>query len=372
MKITGVKTFQMRGIERNWTFVKVETDEGLYGWGEGTLEHYELSVEQAIKDLARRYLVGQDPTLIERHWYVMYRHNFWRGGPIQGSAVAALDQALWDIMGKSLNVPVYKLLGGPVRDKIRMYTHANTADEIRRSTKELGYGAFKCTGWYGYQGVDERRVVPELEERVGKYREQVGPGVDIMYDNVGQSNGIQAIQMVRALEKYNMFFFEEGTQPDSLDNLARLRATAGVKTPIATGERLYSRWEYKRLLEEQLADIVQPDVCHCFGISELRRIATSAETYYIRIAPHNPNGPIATAASIAVCAAVPNFAILESIQSPPWHDKVQKEPLKLANGYIPIPTKPGLGVDLDEDVIKSRPFDPLKERQRYYVDGSPV
>jgi galactonate dehydratase len=372
MKITGIKTYQMKGVQRNWTFVKVETDEGLYGWGEGTLESQEYAVEQAIHALTRRYLIGQDPTKIERHWQVMYRHGFWRGGPVLGSAVAALDHALWDITGKAYGVPVYKLLGGPVRDKVRVYTHANTPEQIKNSIEKLGFTAFKCTGWYAGQDIDEHEVVSEFRERIGRNRELVGPDVDILYDNHGMSRPTQAIQMLRAVEEYNLFFFEEPTQPDNLENLRFVRQNANVKTQIATGERLYHRWDYRFLLENQLADIIQPDISHCFGISELRRIAAAAETYYIRIAPHNPNGPICTAASVHVCAAAPNFAILESIQSPPWHDKVQKEPLKFTNSYIELPTKPGLGVDLDEDVIKSRPYVEGPYPGWYYVDGAPA
>lgn len=372
MKITDLKTYQMKGVQRNWTFAKIETDEGIYGWGEGTLEQAEFAVEQAIHMLFNRYLKGQDPTRIERHWQVMYRHGFWRGGPVLGSAVAALDHALWDITGKAYGVPVYKLLGGPVRDRVRVYTHANTSKEIKHSIDDLGFGAFKCTGWYAGQDIDEREVVPEFKERIAGYRELVGPDVDILYDNHGMGRPQQAIAMLRAVEEYDLFFFEEPTQPDNLENLRLLRQNANVKTQIATGERLYHRWDYRYLLENQLADIIQPDISHCFGISEGRRIAAAAETYYIRIAPHNPNGPICTAAAVHVCAASPNFAILETIQSPPWHDKVQKEPLKFVNGYIELPTAPGLGVDLDEEVIKSRPYEENPYPGFYYVDGAPA
>ncbi|GAF78918.1 unnamed protein product [marine sediment metagenome] len=374
MKITDVKTYHMRGVRRNWTFVKMETDQGLYGWGEGTLEGLEHTVEQAIHALANRCLIGQDPTNIERHWQVMYRHGFWRGGPVLGSAVAALDQALWDVTGKAYGVPVYKLLGGPVRDRVRVYTHANSPGEIKHSIEESGFTAFKCTAWYRSENVEERQIVPRFKEQIAAYRDLVGPDIDIMYDNHGLSRPSQAIAMMRAVEEYNLYFFEEPTQPDNLDNLARVRHAANVKTPIATGERLYHRWDYRYLLENQLADIIQPDISHCFGISELNRIAAAAETYYIRIAPHNPNGPICTAAAVQVCAAIPNFAILETIDSPPWHKKVQKEPLKFVNGYIELPTTPGLGVDLDEEVIKSRPYvaPPKRALHNYYSDGSPV
>jgi galactonate dehydratase len=372
MKITDVKIHHMRGVQRNWTFVKLMTDEGIYGWGEGTLENQELAVEQAILALVSRHLMGMDPTHIERHWQVMYRHGFWRGGPVLGSAVSALDQALWDITGKAYGVPVYKLLGGPVRDRVRVYTHANSHEEITHSINDLGFTAFKCTGWFTRQGVDERAVVEESVDRIAGFRERVGPDIDIMYDNSGLSWPQQAIQMLRAMEPCGLYFFEEPCQPDNLENLRRVREHANVATPIATGERLYHRWDYRYLVENQLADIVQPDVCHCFGISELRRIAAIAETYYIRIAPHNPNGPVSTAASLHVCAASPNFAILESIESAPWTDRVQTESLKFSSGYLELPTKPGLGVDLDEEVIASRPYDPPEAERYRYRDGAPL
>ena len=372
MKISNVKTYIMRGAPRNWVFVKVETDEGLYGWGEGTLEGLAHTVVQTIHTLADRFLIGQDPTLIEQHWQTMYRQGFWRGGPVLGSAVGALDHALWDITGKAYGVPVYKLLGGPIRNRLRVYTHANSPEEIKYSIEELKFTAFKCTGWYSSENIDERQIVPRFKERIAAYRDLVGPDIDIMFDNHGLSRPSQAIAMMRAVEKYNLYFFEEPTQPDSIDNLAYVRQAANVETPIATGERLFHRWDYRYLLENQLVDIIQPDVVHAYGISELHRLAAAAETYYIRVAPHNPNGPISTAAAVQVCAAISNFAILETIDSPPWHEKVQKEPLRFVNGYIELPTAPGLGVDLNEDVIKSRPYVAPKRAIHYYSDGSPV
>jgi galactonate dehydratase len=221
------------------------------------------------------------------------------------------------------------------------------------------------------EGIERAHIVPELRERVAGYRKLVGPDVDILYDNHGMASPALAIQQIRAIEEYKLLFFEEPTQPDNLDNLAAVRA-AKPSTMIATGERLYHRWDYRYLLEHQLADVIQPDICHCGGISELRRIAAAAETYYVQIAPHNPNGPISTAAAVHVCAASPNFLILESIQSPPWHDRVQKEPLRFVNGYIELPTKPGLGVELDEEVIASRPYEPLPSIYYSWSDGAPA
>jgi galactonate dehydratase len=366
MKITEVKTSSMRGVGRNWLFVKLETDEGIHGWGEGTLEGQEKTVEQAVQMLAPR-LIGQDPTPIERHWQILYRHGFWRGGVVLNSALSALDQALWDIQGKALGAPVYRLLGGPVRDRVRAYTHFSTPDQAGELVKK-GFTAMKTGGWYANEGIEERDAPSRLRERIAAARDAVGPNVDIMIDNHGRSRPAVAIRQIRAVEEFRLLFFEEAVPPDNLDAMAQVRRES-IQIDLATGERLYTRWGFKDLIERQLVDVIQPDICHAGGISELRRIAAMAETYYIQVAPHNPNGPIATAASVHLCAAIPNFLILEHAQSHPWHDKVQLEPLKLVNGYFELPTAPGLGVELDEELIASRPYEPLPRGGAFYADG---
>ena len=322
MKVTEVKTFLMRGIARNWLFVKVETDEGIHGWGEGTLESQEKTVEQAVQAFTPR-LVGESPSAIERHWQVLYRHGFWRGGVVLVSALSAIDQALWDIQGKALGVPVYQLLGGPVRDRIRAYSHAH---DSARELVEQGFTGVKTGGWYANEGLDERDVPARLRERVSSIRDAVGPEVDIMVDNHGRSRPSLAVRQIRAVEEFNLLFFEEPVRPDNLDALAEVRR-ASIQIDLATGERLFTRWGYRDLLERQLVDVAQPDICHAGGISELRHIAAMAEVYDVQMAPHNPNGPISTAASVQLCAAIPNFLVLEYVASPPWHDRVQVEPL---------------------------------------------
>ncbi len=366
MKITDVKTMIMHGTNRNWLFVKVLTDEGIYGWGEGTLEGQEKTVEQAIHHMSPR-IIGQDATQVEKHWQVLYRHGFWRGGVVLNSAISAIDQALWDIQGKALGVPVYRLLGGAVRDKVRAYTHAHDEKDSKEYVN-AGFTGIKTGGWYTNEAIDERKVVPMLRERIAKMRQALGPNVDIMIDNHGRSRPALAIRQIQAIEEFGLLFFEEAVPPDDLDAMAEVRRVP-FKTDLATGERLFTRWGYKELLERELVDIIQPDVCHCGGISELRRIAAMAEISYTLCAPHNPNGPVATAASIQLAAAIPNFNILEFAQTPVWHDKVQKEPLKPVNGYFALPTKPGLGVDLDEEVIKSRPYDGRPYSGSFYADG---
>jgi galactonate dehydratase len=365
MKITDVKTFVMHGIRRNWVLCKVETDEGVHGWGEGTLERHELAVEQGIHHLAKR-LDGRDPTEVEKNWQIMYRHGFWRGGVVMGSAMAALDIALWDITGKVYGQPIYKLLGGAVRDRVRAYTHAA---DLRggKEAVDQGFTAFKTGGWIvGQDTFHEKDLAEALREKIKGMREGLGPDVDIMIDNHGRARPSLAIRQMDAVDDFGLLFFEEPTPPENFDALEQVRA-AKHRTDLATGERLFFRWGFRDLLHRHLVDVIQPDIAHTGGISEIRRIASMAEIEYIKFAPHNPNGPIAAAASVHVCANTPNFLILETARDMPWHDKVQTNPLKIKDGYFELPTEPGLGTDLDEKVIKSRLYDHKADR---YAGGS--
>ena len=355
MKITDIKVHIMHGIRRNWVFAKVLTDEGVHGWGEGTLERHEKAVEQAIVHLAER-VVGEDPTRIEYLWQVMYRHGFWRGGVVIGSALSAIDQALWDITGKAYGQPVYKLLGGGVRTRVRAYSHA---EDLRgaASLVDAGFGAYKTGGWItGESSFREDDVPGALREKIGAMRRELGPGVQIMIDNHGRSRPGLAIRQMQAVAEFKPAFFEEPTSPDSLDTLQRVR-DAHVPIDLATGERLFFRWGYKDLLARGLVDVIQPDVCHCGGISEIMRIAAMAEIESVRVAPHNPNGPVACAASVHVAAAMPNFYILETARDMPLHDQVQLRPLTITDGYFDLPTEPGLGIDLDEALIAEHPYE---------------
>ncbi|MDG0869532.1 galactonate dehydratase [Candidatus Lucifugimonas marina] len=356
MKITDIKTFIMKGGNRNWVFCKVETDEGVHGWGEGTLERHELAVESGIKTLSER-LIGRDPTEIERNWQIMYRHGFWRGGVVMGSAMAAIDIALWDVTGKIYNLPVYKMLGGAVRDRVRAYTHAG---DLRGGWEAVdqGFTAFKTGGWdLAKNAFHEKDVVDDLHEKIKSMREHLGPDMEIMIDNHGRSRPSVANRQIAAVEEFDIKFFEEPVPPDNLDAMEQIR-NAGHNMDIATGERLFFRYGFRDILHRRLTDVIQPDIAHTGGISEIKKIAQMAETEYIKFAPHNPNGPIATAASMHVCATVPNFLILETARDMPWHDKVQTTPITLKDGYFELPTAPGLGTDLDESVFAERPFIP--------------
>ena len=368
-KITNVETFIMQAVERDWLFVKIETDAGVHGWGEATLEQKEKTVETAIHEMAR-YIIGQDPTRIEHLWQIMFRHGFWRGGVVLNSALSGIDQALWDIAGKLYGVPVYKLLGGACRDRIRVYAHGHP-NEAREIIGE-GYTGIKM-GSAPVEKRPDRFVVERFVESVAAMREVVGTDVDIMVDNHGQSRPQQAIKMIRAVEDYDLLFFEEPTPPDNPDALQPI-ADCHFSTDIATGERLFTRWGFRTVIEKQLVAVIQPDLCHAGGISEVRRIAAMAETYYIQVAPHNPYGPVSTAACVQLAAAIPNFLILEYVRTnEPWRSRVQLgEPMRARNGYIELPTAPGLGIDLDEEVLKSRPYNPGDRAiyGKFHEDGS--
>src|SRR5579884_2336803 len=346
----------MWGEPRNWVLVKLTTDDGFYGWGEGTLEGKEDTVQTAIHELGQ-YLVGKDPTAVEHHWQAMFRHGFWRGGVVLNSALSALDQAIWDIRGKVAGLPVYKLLGGPTRERIRLYTHVGIYDPDRMvedAQRDLadGFTAVKTGAWAGDTALPEHQAIAAFAARVAKLRETVGPDVEIMIDNHGRSRPSTAVRLMQALQPYRLYWFEEPTQPDDLEGLLALRA-ASAPMDLAAGERLYSKWDVRPLLEKRLVDVIQPDLCHAGGITECKKIAAMAEAYYVQVAPHSPQGPVSTAAAAHLAASIPNFQILEYVRSEPWRDRVLKEPWPVERGQLVIPERPGLGVELDEAVIAS-------------------
>lgn len=363
-----------KGAGRNWLFVKVETDEGIHGWGEGSLVNQTPTIAQAVHSLAED-IIGKDPSAIEHHWQVMFLHNRYRGGVIINSALSAIDQALWDIKGKMLGVPVYQLLGGAVRKRIRTYAGAGNVENALERV-EQGFTGIKTGGWYTDKEIDERNVVPWLKNHIAELREALGTEVDIMIDNHGRSRPSLAIRQLQAIEEFNVLFFEEPVPPDNLESLAWVRqatlSQTGINTELATGERLLNRWQYKDLILRQLVEVIQPDICHCGGISELRRIAALAEIYGIQVAPHNPKGPVATAANLHVCATIPNFMILEHVHPNPLFEKVQIEPMKMREGHYDLPSQPGLGVDLNEKVIADNPFKDRPVFQAFRADGTPV
>lgn len=370
MRITAVRPYLMRAVERNWLFVKVETDSGLHGWGEASLEQKERTVAQAVTDL-EPFVLGEDPTRIEHIWQTLYRQGFWRGGVVLNSALSGIDQALWDLTGKAYGVPVYKLLGGAVRDRVRLYAHGG-CNEIPM-LREAGFTGVKCGPGIDNSSTRDHQVAERFAEHAAELIRTAGPGMDVMIDNHGASRPAQAIRMLAAADELGLLFFEEPVPPDNPDALEPL-ARMGFRTALATGERLFTRWGYRTLLEKQWVSVIQPDLCHAGGISEVRRIAAMAETSYVQVAPHNPYGPVSTAACLHLCAAIPNFLILEYVATnEPWRSRIQKgEPIRADAGYLALPERPGLGIDLDEELMATRPFEALDVSmyRRYDADGA--
>ena len=369
MKAVEIKTYIVESPGRDYVFVKVQTDEGIHGWGEGTLEMKQGTVAAAVRDL-QGFVLGEDPTRVDYLWQRMYRHAFWRGGEAVLSAISAIEQALWDITGKAYGQPVYKLLGGAVRDYIPCYTHTGEPQRALRLMEE-GWRAFKFgpSGRRDTAVVDERQMVRDTARAYETMRKAVGTGVELMCDCHGRWRPSVAIRLGKALEPYDLLFFEEPVPPDNVMALKTVRE-AGLTMDLATGERAFTKWGYRELVENQLVDVIQPDICHVGGIKEILKIAAIAETYSIVVAPHNPNGPVGTAASVHASACTPNFLILEYALSPTRDECQAGDVLKAVNGRIELPTKPGLGIELDESYLESHPWQGVKpERGLFYADG---
>lgn len=367
MKITDVRAFQTQGGHANWTFVKVYTDSGLTGVGEASLERFDTAVVRAIENF-REFLVGKDPFQIEYIWNTLSKQTFWYGGLVTLSALSGIEQALWDIKGKALGVPVYELLGGKLRDKVRTYANAwafqagvyprqDTPDNIARRALEMVSKGFTALKWDPFRNAGQ--VIQKEDEEfaiacVRAVREAVGPSVDLLIECHGRFNMWSAIRMAQKLEPFDPFFYEEPIPPDNVDAMAAV--AAAIRIPIATGERLFTRWDFRPLLEKHAARIIQPDICHAGGILELKKIAAMAEAYYVAVQPHNANGPISTLASLHLDACIPNFIIQEFFYPYLEHyNEILTEPLIYADGYLTVPTAPGLGADIREEAILKRP-----------------
>lgn len=372
MKITSIKPILADGGHRIFVFVRVETDQpGLIGYGEASLEGKPRAVAGCIEDM-ECMILDEDPRRVEWCWQILYRSAFWRMGVIGLSAISAIDQALWDIKGKDLGKPVYELLGGPVRDRVRMYTHfgGDTPDKMAEnavSKVKKGWTAIKTGPMVPTNYVDSPRVYKQAGERIKATREAVGDDVDILLDFHGASNPQMSILYGKAVEPYNPFFIEEPVQAENPAAMATV--TKALSTPIATGERLFTRWGFREILEHGAASLLQPDCCHAGGISEVRKIASMAEVYYAGLAPHNPYGPISTAACVQVDFAAPNFVIQEIVDpdTAPEAMSLVKDPLPIVDGYILPPTKPGLGVELDEEACARRKPDFSTENMKRMI-----
>ncbi len=334
MKITSVSSLIVNANMRNWIFVKVQTDEGLYGWGEATLEWKTAGVAGSIEDVSR-FIIGEDPFRIEHLYQIMARQYFWRAGIEGMSAISGIEQALWDLKGKALGVPVYELLGGRVRDRVRVYNHlgGGQMNEMYESStpaefaeralkvKAMGYTAIKFMAVPRTEPVEGVRSVVLAAALVGAVREAVGPEMDLMVDLHARTWPGMAIQYCHALEPYGLLFFEEPCPTEDLEATAQV--TRQSRIPIATGERLVGRSQFREVFERRACHVIQPDLSHCGGLWEARKIAAMAETHSMAVAPHNPNGPISTAAAVHFALATPNWLIQEAITSDvPWRDDV--------------------------------------------------
>ena len=370
MKITDIKAFTVDCFRTNWVFVKVYTDEGITGVGEGTLEYKENAFLGALEHI-KEYLLGKNPLEIEKHWHSIYRDAYWRGGPVLMSALSAVEMALWDILGKSLNVPVYQLLGGKVNEKVRIYVNGWFAGakepeefgEKARIAVQRGVTAMKWDPFgKNYLQISNAELDKALR-CVAAVREAVGDQVDLLIEGHGRFDVPTGIKIAKELEQFKPMFFEEPVPPDNLEALKAVRDKSPVA--ISAGERLYSRWDYRKLFDMRAADYIQPDISHAGGIMELKKIAAEAESRYIPFAPHNPSGPVANAATLQLAATCPNFCILEIMYSDvEWRKDVVNEELKYKDGYITIPDKPGLGIEIDEEECLKHPY--VEHNLRHY------
>jgi galactonate dehydratase len=388
MKITGIETHVCHARMRNWIFVKVLTDQpGLWGWGESTLEWHTRSVVGAIEDITQ-LLIGEDPRRIEYLWQMMYRQHFWHGnGIVRGTAISGIDIALWDILGKIHQVPCHELWGGRVRDHIRLYCHlgggkmedfynTNPSDagrfaELALEAVEEGFTAFKSMAVPETMPLEGLVPVKYAEACVSAMRDAVGDHIDIMVDCHARPSPRMGMLFAKALEPYGLYFFEEPCWPESMEDIALIQRA--VRTPIASGERLVGVYPFRDLLEKRAVSVIQPDITHCGGLTEARRIAALAEAYRVSIAPHNPQGPVSTAASLELGFSTPSYIICESVHNDvPWRQDVVSEGFTVQKqGRIVFPNQlPGLGIEINEEEVKKHPFQPEVLQRTFYKDGS--
>jgi galactonate dehydratase len=388
MKITAIKALVCNARMRNWIFVKVETDQpGLIGWGEATLEWHTRAVVGALEDLAT-LVVGEDPRRIEHLWQMMFRQHFWHSsGIVRATAMSGIDIALWDIAGKELGVPCHRLWGGPVRDYIRLYCHlgggrmedfyetpvenAERFAELARTAVANGFTAFKSMAVPTTGPLEGMKPVLAAEKAVASMREAVGPEIDIMVDCHARPSPAMGLLFAKALEPYRLFFLEEPCWPESVESLRHINAS--VSTPIATGERLTSLSEFRDLFAARGCEIAQLDITHCGGLSAARKIGALAEAHRIGLAPHNPQGPVSTAASFEFGFAQSDYVICETVnEDVPWRSEVVRDahPLEKRGRTVRAADQPGLGVEIDEAAIARHPFKQEVLQRVFYADGS--
>jgi len=362
--MSEIVDYELFEVPPRWLFLRLETVDGTVGWGEPVVEGRARTVRAAVEELLDNYLLGEDPAPIEDHWQAMYRGGFYRGGPVLMSAIAGIDQALWDIKGKQFDAPVHELMGGAARERIRVYQwiggdRPSDVAEQAREQVEAGFTALKMNATEEIERVDDPATIQAAVTRLRQVREAVGDEVDIGVDFHGRVSKPMAKRLVQELEPYEPMFVEEPVLPEHNDALPEV--AQHTTTPIATGERLFSRWDYKEIFENGTVDVIQPDLSHAGGITEVKKIAAMAEAYDVAMAPHCPLGPLALASCLQVDACSPNAFIQE--QSLDIHYNETSDVLDYLadpsvfdyeDGYVEIPTGPGLGVEIDEAYVRDQ------------------
>ncbi|KAJ5532981.1 hypothetical protein N7494_009533 [Penicillium frequentans] len=376
-----IKSIEYFRVKPRWLFVKVTDDEGQIGWGEGTLEGHSLAVEGALDEIIIR-IVGYEADDIEHIWQTIWRLGFYRGGPVFMSAMSGIDIALWDLKGRRLGVPVYQLLGGKVRNKVQVYAWigGDRPSEVEVAAKARIAQGLKCIKMNATEDVNWLDSPAILNSCVERLKQVKALGLDAGLDFHGRLHKPMAKQLAKALEPYQPLFIEEPLLCEHPEALKQLSNSTTI--PIAFGERLYTRWDVKRFLEDSSVDVLQPDIAHAGGISETRRIASLAETYDVAIAPHCPLGPIAFAASLQIAVSTPNFVIQEMSLGMHYNVEagdidlnsyvVDKTVFDIKEGYVAAPSKPGIGIDIDEEMVRriSKETEPWQPKEFHGPDGS--
>jgi galactonate dehydratase len=369
LKITDVQAFVVNA-GRNYVYVKVSTDAGIHGWGEAYSAGPDEATAATIRDF-KDWLVGKDPRNVEYLWATLYNFTRFPGGLVVNAAISGIEHALWDVAGKAAGLPVYMLMGGKCRNKVRCYQAANSPEDAQRLIAKYGYTALKATLGFT-SAVPVSATVRAFGERAEAMRKAVGPNVDLCFDAHARIFApYVAYELAEALKPVHPLFLEEAIRPENIDSMAELRRK--VQIPIATGEELYTKFQFQQLLTAGGADIIQPDICLAGGFLEQKKIAAIAESHYVEVAPHNPLGPLATLVNIHFAACTPNFVILEyhPDDESPRKDLVKGPTIVVENGYLAIPDKPGWGYEMDEEAFKRMPPKPWHRAFSFAPDGAP-
>ena len=368
MKISDIKTYTLDAFRTNWTFIRVETDDGLYGWGEASLGTREHALEGCVEDM-KRLVVGRNPLDIEKMWFEVYRDSYWKGGPVMMSALSGIDIALWDIAGKFYQTPVYRLLGGKMRDRVPMYANAwfigaREPEDFARAAMKVKALGIKALKWDPFGKAHMTLTRTEMDHAaavVGAVREAVGPDMELLIECHGRFNHYTAVEISRELAPMKPMLMEEPTVPDNLDSLKWVRDHAMV--PIAAGERFYGKYHFGDVLRRDAIDIAQPDIFHTGGILESKKIAAMCEANHVPVSFHNPSGPISNAAILQLAACTPNFLIHEMMLTDgKFRKTLTNERVCYEDGCLLIGDAPGLGIDVNIEEAQKHPYQPRNLR----------